>query len=53
MSTTVQIAIGTVVVLGGLYLIGASLVDTYFKKKAEFVDDLYEKTKGSNDGKNE
>ena len=41
------------IVGGGLYLIGVTLVDHYFNRKAKFVDDLYDKTKGSTDGKNE
>ncbi len=35
---------------GGLYLLGSMLIHAYFTRKAEFVDDLHEKMKGSTDG---
>ncbi len=41
------------VVCVGLYFIGTTLVDHYFNRKAKFVDDLYDKTKGNTNGKNE
>ena len=47
------VGVVAVVVLGLMYWLGVSLIDSYFKRKEQFVDNLYDKTKGSTDGKNE
>ena len=39
--------------IGLFYLVATELIDVYFRRKEKFVDDLYDKTKGSTDGKNE
>lgn len=46
-------AVLAVIVVVGLFGVGTLLIDTYFKRKAQFVDDLYDKTKGNTDAKSE
>ena len=45
--------LASVAVILILYWVGTMLINAYFKRKAKFVDDLYDKTKGNTDGKNE
>ena len=37
----------------GLYLLGQSLIDAYFRRKEKFVDTLNDKIKGGSNGKTE
>ena len=39
--------------IGLLYIVATELIDVYFRRKEKFVDDLYDKTKGNQDGKSE
>lgn len=44
---------GIIVVIIALYVLGSTLIDVYFNRKSKFVDNLYQKTKGSVDGKSQ
>lgn len=37
----------------GIYFVGQGLIDTYFARKEQFVDNIQEKMKGSFDGTDE
>ena len=52
MTTGAWIFVGMVGV-SGMYILGTTLIDAYFRRKARFVDDLYGKTKGNTNGKRE
>lgn len=44
-------AVGFVVIVGVVYWIGTMLIDHYYKRKTEFVQDLTEKVKEGTNGK--
>ena len=44
------IAAGIIAAGGGLYLLGRSLIEEYFRRKEKFVDNLNSKLKGKPNG---